>query len=38
MPAHTTALAGQDTLLACWRALSDTAFGPLTDGLATVAH
>jgi hypothetical protein len=27
MPVH-TALAGQDTLVSCWRALADTEFGP----------
>jgi GNAT superfamily N-acetyltransferase len=28
MPAPTNALAGQDTLLSCWRALAHTPFGP----------
>ena len=28
MPLPTAALAGQDTLLACWRALADTELGP----------
>ena len=28
MSAHRTALAGQDTLLACWRALGGSSFGP----------
>jgi GNAT superfamily N-acetyltransferase len=28
MPVHTDLLAGQDTLLSCWRALADTEFGP----------
>jgi hypothetical protein len=30
MSAHRTTLAGQDTLLACWRALARTPFGPRT--------
>jgi GNAT superfamily N-acetyltransferase len=30
MSAYRTALAGQDTLLACWRALARTSFGPGT--------